>query len=291
MKKSGRITILIVAGAMVLTLMLAVFILREPAFAGRSVSSWLKQLNQRYNLQNTSTNAAVCEALQAMGTNSFAVIQRELGAHDSGIKTKIIRLLAKQSLIKSPFETAELRRRHAVLACQVMGPLAKPLKADLAKLLNDGDGPTIEIADALAAIGPEVTPILLKSLSHTNSGVRLAGLMGLRGLGYSARSAVKPLFEYVKTEKDPKVQSYAHVAQMFIEQDPAPSVPRQIRALDDVSPVVRWSAARRLGSFGPAATSALPALQKALQDPNPDVRIEAAQAIQKINLPAKKAGD
>jgi HEAT repeat protein len=51
---------------------------------------------------------------------------------------------------------------------------------------------------------------------------------------------------------------------------------------------VRQVAAEALGRFGPAAGSALPALQRALSDPDPDVRRVAGDAILDIENPLEK---
>ena len=62
-----------------------------------------------------------------------------------------------------------------------------------------------------------------------------------------------------------------------------------IRSLDNPNPEVRYSAARKLSHMGPAAASAVPALVKALEDPDRQVQKEAMLALRSIGSPAVPA--
>jgi HEAT repeat protein len=65
--------------------------------------------------------------------------------------------------------------------------------------------------------------------------------------------------------------------------DAAPdAVPALSEALGDRSSIVRAAAAKALGSFGPGARAAVGALEKARNDPDEAVRLEAAAALKKI---------
>jgi HEAT repeat protein len=60
-------------------------------------------------------------------------------------------------------------------------------------------------------------------------------------------------------------------------------VPAYIMDMQDRDEIIRISAARSLGRLGPAATAAIPALQKAAQsDPETEVRHAATEALTKI---------
>ena len=61
-----------------------------------------------------------------------------------------------------------------------------------------------------------------------------------------------------------------------------PAVPALIVALKDTVGHVRLAAAEALGEIGPNAKAAIPALQKTRQDRNNGVRYAAAQAVKNI---------
>jgi len=57
---------------------------------------------------------------------------------------------------------------------------------------------------------------------------------------------------------------------------------KQIELLDDRDFIVRALAARNLGNIGARSESAIPELEKLLEDENPKVRKIAAEALEKI---------
>jgi HEAT repeat protein len=62
----------------------------------------------------------------------------------------------------------------------------------------------------------------------------------------------------------------------------APAVPALIKALSDPEPAVRFPVCIALREIGPAAKEAVPALMKALDDRNDDVAAMARKALIKI---------
>ena len=59
-------------------------------------------------------------------------------------------------------------------------------------------------------------------------------------------------------------------------------IPALIRALEDEDPDVRSAAVVALGEIGPGAADAVPALLLALEDEDPGVRSAAANALEQI---------
>jgi HEAT repeat protein len=71
-------------------------------------------------------------------------------------------------------------------------------------------------------------------------------------------------------------------AEALVKIGPGTVVPGVIEALQHTEPRVRANAAVVLGSFGPAAMPAVPALTRALKDANPRVRELAGEALNRI---------
>ncbi len=65
----------------------------------------------------------------------------------------------------------------------------------------------------------------------------------------------------------------------------AKTVPVLIAGLDASLPQTRQAAAEALGSLGPLAAQAVPALEKARNDPDEHVRQAAANALNSISSP------
>jgi HEAT repeat protein len=64
--------------------------------------------------------------------------------------------------------------------------------------------------------------------------------------------------------------------------DAAPAIPAVIQALSHDDPRVRTAAARLLGRFGPLARQAAGPLRALLTDPDPEVRRAASDAVLSI---------
>ena len=94
-------------------------------------------------------------------------------------------------------------------------------------------------------------------------------------------SSALPALVAASKDSDSNVRAWAAQAVGNIGEGSASAVPALVGLLsgDEAS---RNSACLALGRIGPAAKAALPALRRALNDPSPDVRKFAAQAIQKI---------
>lgn len=91
------------------------------------------------------------------------------------------------------------------------------------------------------------------------------------------------------------IVAFAFIARSSVSHGAEPAGDAQVNKLveqlasDDA--FVRLKAARSLGTLGPAAQSALPALEKLAQDPDEDVRAVAKAAVQKIRSGAPGDAD
>ncbi len=120
------------------------------------------------------------------------------------------------------------------------------------------------MALAMAELGPygkRAMPAMADALEDQNLNVRYWAAVALKNLGAEAEPAVAQLIEALKTH--PEV---------------TPGLQGPLRYYADT----RWVAAQALAAVGPAAADAVPALQKALQDENEEVRQAAAEALTNI---------
>lgn len=80
----------------------------------------------------------------------------------------------------------------------------------------------------------------------------------------------------------PATRHHAAYALASLGPEAVTAVPALIKALDDPEPTVRYPVALALGEIGPAAKEAVPALRKALDDRNDDVAHIAKRSLRKI---------
>lgn len=113
---------------------------------------------------------------------------------------------------------------------------------------------------------PESIPGLAEAALDVNLNIRYWALSALRTYGNQAASAIPDIIRALQTY-----------------QGQGPELDGPVRYYADA----RALAAEALGSIGPAAKVALPALEKALQDPSDMVREAAKRAIELIRVPAQ----
>jgi HEAT repeat protein len=135
--------------------------------------------------------------------------------------------------------------------------------------------------------GASAVPALARLLQDRDLDVRLTAAATLEAYGLVARSAVPALAAAV-TEGDPEFRRAVLYTLMSIGPDAAgEAVPAVASVLTNLDPRVRRTAAETLGRFGAEAASAIPALRRALQDEDQEVRQAASDALLDI-APAPK---
>jgi HEAT repeat protein len=184
--------------------------------------------------------------------------------------------------------------KHEKLRAQIayilgrIGPPAAAATDSLAKLLSTNDANVVtEAAMALAKIGPAASaaaPALAAALKNPNCPNPHAVAYALGTMGPAAVAA-QPELLALAAGKDEQLAVVACSAAIQIDRSPQTVervIPSLVASLGSSVPETRQMAADTLKTLGPAATSALAALQKATSDSNPSVRAAAEEAISAI---------
>ena len=185
--------------------------------------------------------------------------------------------------LNDPSATPE-RRKAALRACGLLGPVASPMLPQIARYLRAPEY-AAEAALALSTIGaPAFTP-LAEALTSPDAEVRKEaarsiGKLQQRG-AVTADQVIPPLLDAL-ADRDPTVRTIAATYLGIIHEHGVDVVPALAEMLKDEDPEVRTATARALGSFGADAAPAIPALRRAVGDKDENVAREAGLAIVKL---------
>jgi RNA polymerase sigma factor (sigma-70 family) len=232
---------------------------RSTYYKGRPLNDWLKDLDD----QNPGpANDAAADAVRHIGKNGLPIIISSLQS-------------------KNPLH------HGAVLACQILGPDAKPAIPALMKLLNSGYARGY-VGAAFGRIGSDAITPVIEALTNGNPEVRWELVVSLGNMpiylgtnGLQASGVIPALTDCLK-DKTPIVRSLAARALGQRKVDETTVVPALVESLNDPDFQTRWSACLALGQFGTRATSAIPPLLDALHDRRAEVRGTAAIALVQI---------
>jgi HEAT repeat protein len=241
-------------GLLLLAAVIAVLIglsLREPAYHGRSLRAWLRDLEHpsalvRHNAQ---------EAVSYLGTNAVPTIQKMLHAEDLPIKTNIILLLSRQRFVRITFVPAREWRISAAQACFVLGPRAEPAIPDLFEF-SLGDSYCRNLAEsAMGQMGAGAVGRLSRELTNEDFHVRRTAAGALHHIGAPGIKAADALVNSLN-DRYGSVRTEAALA--LGRMDPSPAILKGLaETLDDVEPEVRIAAAVSLIGFGERAIPVL----------------------------------
>jgi hypothetical protein len=202
--------------------------------------------------------------------------------------------------LTSPDETV---RRRAANALGMIGPEADVAVPALAQsLTRDTDrGVRIEASLALTKMDPEsaelsaAVPVLCKALKDHEPMVRMNAAMALVRLGVRARPAVPALIEVLhdganQTNAEAFLFTIHDLAALALGRSgSAEAIPALTTALAKArTGDTRQAVLRALGEAGTMARSAVPSVRPFLTDNSEEVRLAAAEALQRIE--GKPAG-
>ena len=215
------------------------------------------------------------EAIRHIGTDAIPYLIKIFRSREPGLMRRIATFSFK------PSRTANERFMRSVGGFRALGSRAELAIPELSEFVENGDT-AYEASLAMAAIGPQSVPSLIRALGQSDERVWQSAAEALGQILSSDETALKVLLKCLKN-KDPLVRSYAAGAIGVLGGEPYEIVPALITSLDDPQASVRNYAALTLGRFGRDAKAAVPALSKALKDLDAGVSQSAALALQQID--------
>jgi HEAT repeat protein len=305
MGKQRRMAVFFAAVILICGLLTYLFRPSEPVYHGRSLSSWLKQLDdsdhegslpwQTWASQRTPSQVEAAEAIRRMGTNSLPFLLHALSTTNSRWQSKFIGWLGKRSWLKISLPVPVDYRRASTLALDALGPAASPATPELAQLLNSQNADGIakkDAAIALAAIGPDGWAVLNQAVHPSNSWESACAVWALAGHHVTVSlKTITALMDAVTNNPTAKNGAISGWALGELAQERERVIPVLIQGLQSSDMATRWGAACGLGALGTNAVSAVPALLDALHNKDTSTRDNASRALKLIDPGAADKAD
>src|SRR6267142_528741 len=186
----------------------------DPVYQGRRLSEWLTQPDSgRWPRQEIIPAE---EAIRHMGTNVFPKVEQLLRYRDSALKSQLIRLFHKQSLIRLRITTQMTYHHRAIAACYALGPVAKPLVPKVVEALARMDPYEQPSAEQwLGSLGPDADaaiPALVGILRDKNNPARPFAADALLSISTHRWDDVLPVFTECLRDTDQHVRDVAKCA-------------------------------------------------------------------------------
>ncbi|MBI3853044.1 MAG: HEAT repeat domain-containing protein [Verrucomicrobia bacterium] len=254
---------------------------REPVYQDKPLTTWLEDLNSTALYTQDSAKAAIRE----MGTNAVPSLTEMLNAHDSRFKLLLMKLAAKQSLIRVRFRTKDESHLMAIKGFRAIGPLARPAIPPLIGFLNNAETAN-EAAYSLVVIDESIFPLTRATTNQNYEvAVRSAAIARLASGQYDEQAVLAVLLKAFE-DKNPEISSQAARSLGLLKKEPRLVVPSLIEKLSNANANVRQESAWALGRFGAEAATAIPSLLRTSEDQDRQVRNEAINALKKIGSSA-----
>jgi hypothetical protein len=246
---------------------------REPSHGGLSLSDWLDRFNSQMSDQTERETARI--AIQQIGSKAVPYLLRMLQHKDSAVKVKLVRLLAKQSVVHVRFSWSEEQHEKAVRGFEALGSAGQNAMWPLVALLNDTNAGAARISYRSF---PPLAPAAQRALEALGIDVILATIpmvtneMCQRWLYHDLISTdflygnevhrIVPVIGRVLEEcRFPDIRADAAARLGATQSWPDLKIALLIRSLIlDSDVAVKQRAAYTLSHYGPRASNAVPAL-------------------------------
>lgn len=260
----------------------------EPVYNGKALSEWLIALHvdpsdeevRAASQQNVSFDELVRRkrsreegAIRQIGTKGLPLLLDIISVEQWNRKKVLSKLKSKdfREAAGNKNVPTEVFRGLAVDGFTILGTNAEPAIPQLTKLLHGSSECRSEAACALAQIGPKGFAVLTNAMNDKNLVGYLVATIGQKG-GGDVQTVTRIL---ISALKDTSAAVRGNAASFLSGKDATLAVPALIPMLDDGEYYPRQRAALTLGSFGPAARSAVPKLWS-LYTNSPDVFVMGA---------------
>ncbi len=288
-----------------------------PPARNRPVSSWTAELEDPKPAVRVQAGLALAE-LGAGAREAEAALARALKDKDPEVRYAAVLALgsvgaegsaAIEGLAQALSDENWFVRFTAAQALQRFGPRAKAAAPALVRALQPADGvkdfrpvrcgaalvALAKIDPSAAELGGAVSLVVEKLLGYEgdgSDGARAIGAEMLGECGPAALAAVPALVKRLKDEEgDVRVKAAEALIKIAPEKHAEAALARLAGDLKDADLFVRTLAAEALGRLGSRAKDVSAALAAAIQDPEPEVRQAARDALKKVDPDrAAKAG-
>jgi HEAT repeats/PBS lyase HEAT-like repeat len=269
----------------------------EPAYRGKTLTQWLKRLDDRQGNGISSgslpsfskSQLEAAQAIRAIGTNALPLLMRDIHctpsekAFRSSLRQRINKWIGRFAPVElfDDTTTEDQIRWRAAQGLAALGHLATPAIPELKRLLftNYFHSSIKEAAYVLSTVGPQGIEILTNAPQHDE----WSGMCAIWALGQhpaAGTNCIPFLVSAVASPSEGTACGAIQVLGMF-HCDSERVVPALVAALNDSRAAVRRDAACALGKYGAQASSAASVLQTLAKDPA--VKGEAAKALKSIN--------
>ncbi len=256
--------------------------LDEPRYQEKPLSAWVEQLADR----DRDTQRKAVNALNTCGAESVPYLVRALRSRDRFLRDGAVNALAE--ILKK--EGGGTERQHGLNA--LVSAVADEDPDLRWRAIHSTVAAAIESGDTELAV--RLVPLFIGALDDPEGNVRLAAAASLGDLGSQASPAVKPLIRRL-SDPEPNVQLEAALALLSVGTEEArAAVPVKLLASalsdDEKSPFSWWSkekVPRALGGLKERASDAVPALTAALK--NDSLQSDAVWALGEIGPAARTA--
>jgi|GEM_PF-1284247 len=274
----------------------------DPIYEGQKVSKWIDTIQ---NDPSARKRALAVDALakiwiahkhkdaipnicRALRVDTSAAVRSQAAIVLAGMRPDDLKYFSK-TLIDTLGTEKESRVRKQIILAMVKFPEVCSLGIEpLIAALKDSD-PTVKVAaaEAIALAGTQAktmaksaAPGLVPLLKDQDKAVRMAGVYALGRIQPEGASTVaETMAEMLGTEKDADMKRELIASIGLLSEKSEVVVKALATALSDPDDEVRRGAARVLGTFGTAASSAADELFKVMTtEKSKDIRVDAVRA-------------
>ncbi len=291
-----RTKIMLVLGAMVLLALGWVVFKpdKEPEYKGKKLSQWAMQLiGDPITGSNAPSETAYEEAglaIRGIGTNAVPHLVKWISYENPTWRTKLTETLNNFFRTtglswKIPYnpvsEDLKVRRRKAVIAFQILGPVAESAIPALSQALynvkEDDLERALSLGTALAQLGPRHCVFLCAALTNQTFVVRSAAVKVLSLRRDTNYAAAVPALVACLSDRDCRFDAIRALGVQHLR--PELSLPALNLMLTNSDRLLQRAAVNAIGEF----ESDLEFVLLLFHDPDPKAREAATNALRKIN--------